>query len=299
MKLFLGILLSGTILFSYAQNTSTNKTSPATTTPPASTKTTNSSSDANSLPKPPANKTVLEEYMKQTKEQQAKLASAPPSNPNAKPFPFLGSFTLNYEERDSTNRINKGTIKYAFDTYAASIIPTFQNMKAIVHMNAVINIRDLEMVVLTTDSKNKKSGLLTKIPDPLIAKKDTSKAKPPVITKTGKTKTIQGLKCEEYLVNFGDTTKINSWVTTELNMNSSDLFRLVNIGFKGRSPFGYTDMNAIKGVAVESTITKKDKTTMLITLTDIIKTKPSPILFSTDGYTLTDARSLPMFTPRN
>jgi hypothetical protein len=154
--------------------------------------------------------------------------------------------------------------------------------------------------VLTTDTKNKKSGLITKIPDPLAVKKDTSKtpAKPPVVKKTGKIKTIQGFKCEEYLVNYGDTTTIESWVTTELNLNSADLLKLTNIGFKGRSPFGKTNLSAIKGTAIETTITEKNGKTMLISLSEIVKAKPSPALFSTDGYSLADARSLPVYAPR-
>ena len=73
----------------------------------------------------------------------------------------------------------------------------------------LIDVKASEMTMLTIDIKNKKSGLLTKLPMPLLNKTNGNK-KPPVITKTGIYKTILGFKCEKTLVNIGDSVNISA-----------------------------------------------------------------------------------------
>lgn len=163
-------------------------------------------------------------------------------------------------------------------------------------MNTIINSKDNEMMNLTIDMKGKKSGLLLKLPKQVISKDTTIQtAKPIVIKKTNESKVIEGYKCEKYVIDYTDTSSIVSWVTNDIPLNSSDLLKLINMGFRGKSPFSKTNLSDIKGTALETTITKKDGSSTKITVTEISKKKPDAVVFSYDGYNVADARSIPMF----
>ncbi len=292
MKPFFLLLLSGIIFVVNAQtsNTAKNTTTTKTTTVPTPTNTTKSAvTPKTNIPKQP---TGLQEYV--TKNKGAAVSTA---DPNAKPFPFTGSFTMNYEIREANAKPNLGKIKYAFDGFLVSLIPSFANTnKAIASMNTIINSKDNEMMNLTIDMKGKKSGLLLKLPKQVISKDTTIQtAKPIVIKKTNESKVIEGYKCEKYVIDYTDTSSIVSWVTNDIALNSSDLLKLINMGFRGKSPFSKTNLSDIKGTALETTITKKDGSSTKITVTEISKKKPDAVVFSYDGYNVADARSIPMF----
>lgn len=292
MKPFFLLLLSGIIFVANAQtsNTAKNTTTTKTTTAPTPTNTTKSAvTPKTNIPKQP---TGLQEYV--TKNKGAAVSTA---DPNAKPFPFTGSFTMNYEIREANAKPNLGKIKYAFDGFLVSLIPSFANTnKAIASMNTIINSKDNEMMNLTIDMKGKKSGLLLKLPKQVISKDTTIQtAKPIVIKKTNESKVIEGYKCEKYVIDYTDTSSIVSWVTNDIALNSSDLLKLINMGFRGKSPFSKTNLSDIKGTALETTITKKDGSSTKITVTEISKKKPDAVVFSYDGYNVADARSIPMF----
>lgn len=292
MKPFFLLLLSGIIFVVNAQtsNTAKNTTTTKTTTVPTPTNTTKSAvTPKTNIPKQP---TGLQEYVTKNKG-----AAASTADPNAKPFPFTGSFTMNYEIREANAKPNLGKIKYAFDGFLVSLIPSFANTnKAIASMNTIINSKDNEMMNLTIDMKGKKSGLLLKLPKQVISKDTTIQtAKPIVIKKTNESKVIEGYKCEKYVIDYTDTSSIVSWVTNDIALNSSDLLKLINMGFRGKSPFSKTNLSDIKGTALETTITKKDGSSTKITVTEISKKKPDAVVFSYDGYNVADARSIPMF----
>lgn len=292
MKPFFLLLLSGIIFVVNAQtsNTAKNTTTTKTTTVPTPTNTTKSAvTPKTNIPKQP---TGLQEYVTKNKG-----AAASTADPNAKPFPFTGSFTMNYEIREANAKPNLGKIKYAFDGFLVSLIPSFANTnKAIASMNTIINSKDNEMMNLTIDMKGKKSGLLLKLPKQVISKDTTIQtAKPIVIKKTNESKVIEGYKCEKYVIDYTDTSSIVSWVTNDIPLNSSDLLKLINMGFRGKSPFSKTNLSDIKGTALETTITKKDGSSTKITVTEISKKKPDAVVFSYDGYNVADARSIPMF----
>lgn len=292
MKPFFLLLLSGIIFVVNAQtsNTAKNTTTTKTTTAPTPTNTTKSAvTPKTNIPKQP---TGLQEYVTKNKG-----AAASTADPNAKPFPFTGSFTMNYEIREANAKPNLGKIKYAFDGFLVSLIPSFANTnKAIASMNTIINSKDNEMMNPTIDMKGKKSGLLLKLPKQVISKDTTIQtAKPIVIKKTNESKVIEGYKCEKYVIDYTDTSSIVSWVTNDIALNSSDLLKLINMGFRGKSPFSKTNLSDIKGTALETTITKKDGSSTKITVTEISKKKPDAVVFSYDGYNVADARSIPMF----
>ncbi|MBK9328205.1 MAG: DUF4412 domain-containing protein [Sphingobacteriales bacterium] len=298
MKPVFLFLLSVAFFFAHAQTSNTIKTTAkptATTaaktsaTPPSTNTTKSTVAPKTNTPKQPAG---LQEYVTKNKG-----GSASTPNPNAKPFPFTGSFTMNFEIKETNAKPNSGKIKYAFDGYLVSLIPTFSNtVKTIAGMNTIINSKDDEMMNLTVDMKGKKSGLLLKLPKQVISKDTTIRTpKAIVIKKTNESKVIEGYKCEKYVIDYTDTSKIVSWVTNDIALNSSDLLKLINMGFRGKSPFSKTNLSDIKGTALETIITKKDGSSTKITITEISKKKPDAVVFSYDGYNVADARSIPMF----
>jgi len=205
----------------------------------------------------------------------------------------VGSFTVNYEIKNTNEAAKTGKVFYALDNTQILIAPSFSGLKDVTNMRMLIDTKEAEMTMLTTDSKNKKSGLLTKLPKPLLNKNTTAK-KPPLITKTGIYKTVQGFKCEKILVNIGDTVNIETYVTTEIIIDLSNVITLSNSSLRSKSP--YTNLTFdIKGSALESIITNKNGNVTKLAVTDIKKGKPDPAAFSSNGYNIMDARGLPMF----
>jgi hypothetical protein len=287
MKKVVLFLLVGGFLYSVAQNTKTVKVDPQ--------KSAQIRAELEKAypPKPaPAKKTQTTKTVT-TKNAAGKKTEAKSSTP-VKPFSFTGSFTMKFDDRNKQGHYNMGKIVYALDSIQAAIIPTFEKMKEVPYMRAVINMQEKEMTLLTADVKGKKNGLLMKLPKPIVKKPDP-KAKLPVMKKTGETKVIEGYKCERILVTDTAGNKIDSWVTAEIQLNLYQLVTLANSGFRGKSPFSNTDVSDIKGTALETTITRTDGGVMKITLSEIKKVKPAPTFFSTDGFKISDVRGLPMF----
>lgn len=216
---------------------------------------------------------------------------------SVKPFSFQGSLILNFDNENKFNHNNKGNIKYAFSGYQAALVPTFSNMKDITVLRSVMDMREKETTMLTTDAKGKKSGLLMSMPKPVIKSTPDSskKEKAPIITKTGKTKKIGDFKCEQMNILFADSTIVSAWISTEINIDFSELINLANIGFKGKSPFKLARLTEVKGSILEAVFTYKDGETMKTSISSINKEKPAPALFSDEGYKVNDVRGLPIF----
>ncbi|MDB5227909.1 MAG: hypothetical protein JWN78_2102 [Bacteroidota bacterium] len=249
--------------------------------------------------KPPVEKTQKNTSANIKTQRSETAAEESKPSPTAKPFTFLGSFTMNFDEKNVQGKSNAGKIQYAFDGFQAAMVPSFV-IRDVKSLRALVNAQYDEITMLTTDNKGKKSGLLMKRPKPVLATADPKKAaKAPLIKKTGETKIIQGYKCEKLLVTYPDSTnkikKIESWVTADLALNTNDLITMANAGFKGKSPFGETNVSDVKGTALETNVLNRDGSEMKVTLTDIKKIKPAASLFTTDGFTITDIRGLPMF----
>ena len=205
----------------------------------------------------------------------------------------IGSFFINYEIKSTTQATKTGKVFYALNNNQVVISPSNPNLKDVTNLRMVIDLKESEMTMLTTDNKNKKNGLLTKLPKPLLNKTTTIK-KAPIVTKTGIFKTIQGYKCEKTLINIGDSINIESYITTEISIDVANSIILTNTSLKTKSPFTNLIFD-VKGTALESTLTYKNGTIIKLILSDIRKGKPEPAAFSTNGYNIMDARGLPMF----
>jgi hypothetical protein len=205
----------------------------------------------------------------------------------------IGSYFINYEIKNTNQPAKTGKVFYALDNKLVAISPSNPNLKDITNLRMVIDLKEGEMTMLTTDIKNKKNGLLTKLPKPVLNKTSTVK-KAPIVTKTGIFKTIQGFKCEKTLINIGDSIQIESYITTEILIDVANAISLSNSSLRTKSPFTNLVFD-VKGTAMESIITYKNGDTVKLILSDIRKGKPEPAAFSTNGYNIMDARGLPMF----
>lgn len=257
----------------------------------------------------PNNKDAKEKFQKafppkppvhNTNNTPTHKASGPKSDTQkgskAKPFSYKGIFTLNFDDKNKQGHYNTGKMQYALDSTQAAIIPTFANLKEISSLKAILDMDEKEITMLTTDVKGKKTGILMKFPKPILKQAaDTKNTVKPLIKKTGETRVIQGYKCERVLISMPDTTKIDAWVTNEISLNMAELLSMANSGFKGKSPFGNTNLDELKGTALETVINRKDGGVMKLTITDIRKGKPDAVFFNTDGYKINDVRGLPMF----
>lgn len=211
-----------------------------------------------------------------------------------KPFPFTGTYTINYEQLTAAKTTSKGTILCAFNTFDAALIPSFANtIKDVAGAKLLVNTNLNEMTMLTSMKNGKKSGLLTTIPKPAIETAKTTKA--PIITKTKETKVIQGYACEKIIITLADTTKIESWTTGAIVINIAQAIQITNSGFKGKSPLSAVNISSLNGTPLETVITYKNGTSVKLIVTDIKKIKPDAAFFSSSGFNIMDARGLPMF----
>jgi hypothetical protein len=72
---------------------------------------------------------------------------------------------------------------------------------------------------MLSDINGMKLGMISEVPDS-IEQKPGDKQKPPVVTKTGNSKTILGFKCDEYLYREADSKEYTKmWFTKEAVLN--------------------------------------------------------------------------------
>ena len=107
----------------------------------------------------------------------------------------------------------------------------------------------------------------------------------PNVKKTGKTKTIAGYKCEEYVFSDEETVS-NIWITKDLKMNTQDYFSTLfkTSMYSHGMPWGYT-MEVI-------TENKSNKEKSIMKVTDIDTN--SNVTFSMSNYEITNLGSFQM-----
>lgn len=145
--------------------------------------------------------------------------------------------------------------------------------------------------IILSDEKGKKSGIVYGIGsfmqsmgesyDEDIDLSDTPETylANPNVKKTGKTKTIAGYKCEEYIYS-DDETESEIWITKDLKMNTQDFFSTLFKTSMYSHGFGW-------GYLMESTSINKrngEKSTMKVTKVD----KNSNVKFSMNDYQITN-----------
>jgi hypothetical protein len=150
---------------------------------------------------------------------------------------------------------------------------------------AAVTIMDGEnkCFMMLTDVNNSKMGIIGTVPDEETVQEMEGKSgqpvTPPSITKTGNTRTIAGLKCEEYIVREADEKDYTKmWFTKDNALNiDSRIWTKANMP----SAYGYKDFAGGMIMAFE-TYDENNKLTAKSEVTEINKSYPYSV--STVGY---------------
>lgn len=168
-------------------------------------------------------------------------------------------------------------------------------MKSNGWVKSITNKTDQTMIMLM-DNKGNKTAMKQKVKDPveMINKNSKEEAK---VTKTGETKTIEGYKCEKWIVETSEA-KSEMWVTNELGITMVDM-----LGFmSGRNAAAYAKnfpkgIEKMEGISLETNVTQtKNGEKSKIVIHDIKKQKVDDAIFSTEGYQMMDMPEMPGFT---
>jgi hypothetical protein len=144
-------------------------------------------------------------------------------------------------------------------------------------MRMIVNRSDMTITTLM-DMNGQKMGMKRKLED-----KEVKEAEKIEFKKTGKTKTIQGYACEEY-IGENDKSKIDMWISPELTKK----FKGNLSPFTGHGIGGKQDENYFKnapGFPLEMNVTdKKSEEISDIYIKDIKEGAVDESVFSTAGY---------------
>lgn len=218
------------------------------------------------------------------------------SNPSAKKFSFLGSYTMKFTNKDAKGKTTTGEIKSAYDEFKMATIPLFSD-ETEKNIRSIFDVRENTMTMLIDDlKKKKKSGMVMRMPKISVSGNKTETPAVSVsIQKTAETKIIDGFKCNKWVLTYSDGAKCEAWVTKDVTINTSEALSYFTAGMKGKKSSINTDCANIDGCALESTYTAKDGSTVFMKLTDIKKGKPAPAFFSEDGYQVMDVTGVEFF----
>lgn len=217
------------------------------------------------------------------------------SNPNAKKFTFTGSYTMKFSAKDTKGKISSAEIKSAFEDYKMASIPSFSDDKTM-NLRSVFDLKENTMTMLFVDAKkNKKNGMLMKIPKVSVTNTSSDVNVSSTIQKTNESKIIDTYKCNKWIITYSDGAKAIAWITTDLKINTAEAVSFFITGMKGKKSPVNTECANIKGCALESLYTAKDGSTVFMKMTDIRVGKPDASFFSTSGYEITDVSGIQFF----
>ncbi|MFN8283490.1 MAG: hypothetical protein U0U67_09770 [Chitinophagales bacterium] len=217
-----------------------------------------------------------------------------PANPNAKPFSFLGSFTMKYDIVDKFGKKSNGVVKYAYEGFRLAMIPSF--IQGETQLRSIFDVKQNTMTMMITDVKrNTKKGMIMKMPKVTINNTSFEKPATAKITKTGEKKKIDGFNCESYTIFTSDSTIGEFWLTKDIAINASESLAYMIAGMKGKPVPMNTSGVDVAGCIIEADYKTKDGTTVHLKTSEIKKGKPDASFFSTDGYILNDVTQIDFF----
>lgn len=271
-------------LLSFAQNSATKQKTTSTTTTKSTTKSTTK----------PAPKAEAKPSTINYKKNEIKVEKGT-TNPNAKPFTFLGSYTMKYDLVDVNGKKTNGVVKYAFDGFKMAMIPSFQKDNES-QLRSLFDVKENTMTMMITDIKrNSKKGMIMRMPKVTIVNTSLEKPIEAKITKTGEKKKIDGYNCESYTILTTDSTVGEFWLTKDININVSESLAYMTAGMKGKPvPFKTAGID-VAGCVIEGDYKTKDGNKVHLKTTEIKKGKPDVAFFSTDGFTLNDVTQIEFF----
>lgn len=176
-------------------------------------------------------------------------------------FPITATMLVeNYSKKNTSNSIEQSygeeAILSIVDASPGPIINDFKNDAAI-----ILNVKKNTAQVMSMAWMKKMMGNTDDIDD----------NETPKVTKTGKTKTMNGYTCYEYIIEH-HTTKMNAWFAPDVDFNYQDYLRGFAKMFKGKK---YTNPSALLnkqyGYVMEMTAYQKDKKITYMKVTNLSK----------------------------
>lgn len=119
-----------------------------------------------------------------------------------------------------------------------------------------ISIMEFErnILIMLSEEDSKKTGFAMKQDYSNAAKSTSADSTKHKITKTGKTKIILGYTCEEWLItNDENADKSEVWITTGVNLNILESFKMMSSSSRGNNSKKYDTNSYPKGFMMEST----------------------------------------------
>lgn len=208
------------------------------------------------------------------------IAKAMSGGKKIKPKPeynFAGSLKFQFTATQD-GKTNKGEQMWYFPTGSENIFGISMNMGKGTVMRGVIDYADKSMIMFMDDQKMV-MGIPFDLDKTMKDVKNDPKMKVSTPKKTGKTKTILGYTCDEWLTENADYIT-SVWVSDKLPINSASFYKIMAQQLAKSTG---TPMPAdMKGVPLEvQGINKKSKEKFGLVCTEI-STKPTK--FSTAGY---------------
>ncbi len=147
----------------------------------------------------------------------------------------------------------------------------------------VMDLNDQKMVTLMTDQKMAMVMDLKKMQEKMKGQVKEENPANVKISKTGKSETILGYKCQQYLIESDDSQSY-AWITTELGSGMGNLAKSLSaILSSGPKPMGLPSMKGIENgvlLKMESTDKKNGNTTRL----EAVNVSKEGKKFPTAGY---------------
>lgn len=223
-----------------------------------------------------------------------KVVTTSKSN-TTKSFAFTGSYTMKFTVKETNGKMQSGEIKSAFEGVQMASIPTFSADKNM-NVRTVFNMNDNTMTMYFFDvKKNKKNGMMMKIPSITQNNNTTEQKITNTIQKTNETKIIDGYNCTKWIINYSDGATCVAWISKDLHINTAEAISFFTKGMKGKKSPINTDCANINACALQSTYTAKDGSTVNMKMTDIKIGKPDAAFFSSSGYEVTDVTGIQFF----
>ena len=171
------------------------------------------------------------------------------------PSEFIGSFRMEVrnfkngkEEKDSPSMVDFYIDEYAF------VMQPLNPKTGEMDMRMVYDRKQRKISMLMEENK---TGTITKMPNVKVTlNKDAVEEGDYNITPTGKTKTIEGHLCKEYLVETPEEMS-TLWVAEDMDVDFTLFTDMVNA--KGASSYYKNNIYGIKGVVLEGHTQLKNK----------------------------------------
>ncbi len=202
---------------------------------------------------------------------------------------FIGSFEMESREYKG-DKLQKGSpaqMKYVIDAYKIAI--QMQGDDPREETIVIVDRQTRKMTSKVTDKDGNKTATImpmlrikAKVKSADVAADDFS------ITETGRTKTIEGMLCKEYLVESKNETS-NVWVTEEWDFDFTVLldFAQVKNASTGQMT-NWSNVYGIKGMVIEGRVEKKNSNQVQEFAIRNIRNGAQPEVFSTQGYEVSD-----------